>query len=100
MGSPTTVGSSCIASGARCGRHGSGGCLNRSYSSAHQCLMAALKNGPLKDARSNAGRPQGYSRGTFTATPLPGFFVDKHTLLSARNDPRVVVINALSPPIP
>jgi thiosulfate/3-mercaptopyruvate sulfurtransferase len=36
-------------------------------------------------------------RGIFTATPLPGFFVDKHTVLAARNDPRVVVINALAP---
>ena len=43
------------------------------------------------------GSPRGYPRGTFTATPRPGFFVDKHTVLAARNDPRVVVINALGP---
>ena len=41
------------------------------------------------------GSPRGYPRGTFTATPRSGFFVDKHTVLAARNDPRVVVINAL-----
>jgi thiosulfate/3-mercaptopyruvate sulfurtransferase len=43
------------------------------------------------------GSPRGYPRGTFTATPRPGFFVDKHTVLAARNDPRVVIINALGP---
>jgi len=43
------------------------------------------------------GSPTGYPRGTFTATPRPGFFVDKHTVLAARNDPRMVVINALGP---
>jgi thiosulfate/3-mercaptopyruvate sulfurtransferase len=43
------------------------------------------------------GSPRSYPRGTFTATPRPGFFVDKHTVLAARNDPRVVVINALGP---
>jgi len=43
------------------------------------------------------GPPRGYPRGSFTATPRPGFFVDKHTVLAARNDPRVVVINALGP---
>jgi thiosulfate/3-mercaptopyruvate sulfurtransferase len=43
------------------------------------------------------GSPRGYPRGTFTATSRPGFFVDKHTVLAARNDPRVVVLNALGP---
>jgi hypothetical protein len=43
------------------------------------------------------GPPRWYPRGTFTATPRPGFFVDKHTVLAAWNDPRVVVINALGP---
>ncbi len=41
------------------------------------------------------GSPRGYPPGTFTATPRPGSFVDRDTVLAARNDPRVVVINAL-----
>lgn len=43
------------------------------------------------------GLPRGYPTGDFTAGSRPGFFVDKHGVLAARNDPSVVVINALSP---
>ena len=49
----------------------------------------------LKVRPIERGSRRGYPRWTFTATPRPGFFVDKHTVLAARNDPRVVVINAL-----
>lgn len=43
------------------------------------------------------GAAKGYPPGTFTATPRPGLVVDKHMVLAARNDPRVVVVNALGP---
>jgi len=43
------------------------------------------------------GSPRGYPTGDFAAAPRPGFFVDKHAVLAARNDPNVVVINALGP---
>jgi len=43
------------------------------------------------------GSPRGYPTGDFTAASRPGFFVDKHRVLAARNDPSVVVINALGP---
>jgi thiosulfate/3-mercaptopyruvate sulfurtransferase len=38
------------------------------------------------------GSPGRYLSGDFTATSRPGFFVDKHTVMAARNDPSVVVI--------
>ena len=41
------------------------------------------------------GPPRGYPPGTFTATPRPSSFVDSDAVLAARNDPRVVVVNAL-----
>jgi thiosulfate/3-mercaptopyruvate sulfurtransferase len=43
------------------------------------------------------GSPGRYLSGDFTAMSRPGFFVDKHTVMAARNDPSVVVINALGP---
>ena len=43
------------------------------------------------------GSPKGYPTGDFTAASRPGFFVDKQGVLAARNDPSVVVINALGP---
>jgi thiosulfate/3-mercaptopyruvate sulfurtransferase len=43
------------------------------------------------------GPSKGYPPGNFTATPQPGFFVDKHAVLAAQEDPRVVVVNALGP---
>jgi thiosulfate/3-mercaptopyruvate sulfurtransferase len=43
------------------------------------------------------GSPRGYPTGDFAAAPRPGFFADKHAVLAARDDPSVVVINALGP---
>src|SRR6516164_5077071 len=43
------------------------------------------------------GPPRGYPSGDFTAVSQPGFFVDKHAVLAARDDRSVVVINALGP---
>jgi thiosulfate/3-mercaptopyruvate sulfurtransferase len=43
------------------------------------------------------GSPRSHPTGDFTAELRSGFFVDKHAVLAARNDPNVVVINALSP---
>jgi thiosulfate/3-mercaptopyruvate sulfurtransferase len=42
------------------------------------------------------GSPRGYPTGDLAAAPRPGFFVDKGAILAARNDPSVIVINALS----
>lgn len=43
------------------------------------------------------GQARGYPPATFTARPQPGFFVDRHAVLAARNEPGTVVVNALLP---
>jgi thiosulfate/3-mercaptopyruvate sulfurtransferase len=43
------------------------------------------------------GSPRGYPTGDFTAASRPSFFVDKHAVLAVRNDPSVIIINALGP---
>jgi thiosulfate/3-mercaptopyruvate sulfurtransferase len=58
-------------------------------------LDGGLEKGSGEGCPIERGSPRGYPRGTFTAAPRPGFFVDKHTILAARNDPRMVVVNAL-----
>jgi thiosulfate/3-mercaptopyruvate sulfurtransferase len=43
------------------------------------------------------GAPKGYPATTFRATPRPGFFVDKNTVLSRIGDASTVTVNALGP---
>ena len=63
---------------------------------------AAVLDGGL-EAWTAPGRPvergpaRGYPPATFRARPRPGFFVDKHAVLAASQDPGTVVVNALSP---
>jgi thiosulfate/3-mercaptopyruvate sulfurtransferase len=63
---------------------------------------ATVLNGGFEKWRAEGraierGSPRGYPPGDFTAASRPGFFFDKHAVLAARNDPNVVVINALGP---
>jgi thiosulfate/3-mercaptopyruvate sulfurtransferase len=44
-----------------------------------------------------SGPPRGYPPATFHARPRPGFFVDRHAVLTATRDPGTVIVNALSP---
>ena len=44
-----------------------------------------------------SGPAKGYPPATFTATPRPGFFVDKGAVLAATRDPGTVIVNALGP---
>ena len=63
---------------------------------------AAVLDGGL-DKWKAEGRPvetgpaRGYPPARFTARPRPGFFVDKHAVLTATKEPRTVIVNALGP---
>ena len=82
MGSRTTVGSFCIVLGARCGRQ-FWWMLDSSDSRA-SVLDGGFEKWSAQGRPIERGSPRGYPRGAFTATPRPGFFVDKHTVLAAR----------------
>lgn len=43
------------------------------------------------------GPPRGYPPGDFKAAPRPGFFVDKHDVLTAAKGSDTVIVNALGP---
>jgi thiosulfate/3-mercaptopyruvate sulfurtransferase len=43
------------------------------------------------------GPARGYPPARFKASPRPGFFVDKHTVLAATGDRSTVIVNALGP---
>jgi thiosulfate/3-mercaptopyruvate sulfurtransferase len=63
---------------------------------------AAVLNGGF-DAWKAEGRPtesgpaRGYPPGDFTATPRPGFFVDKQHVLAATHESGTTIVNALGP---
>lgn len=46
---------------------------------------------------AESGPAQGYPPAIFTATPRPGYFVDRHHVLAANGNPGAVVVNALGP---
>jgi thiosulfate/3-mercaptopyruvate sulfurtransferase len=43
------------------------------------------------------GPPHGYPPAAFKASPQPGYFVDRSTVLGALRDPKHVIVNALGP---
>lgn len=47
--------------------------------------------------RIETGLAGGYPPATFTAQPRAGYFVGKHDVLAAKDDPNTVIINALGP---